>query len=120
MTQPPAPSPYGQSLPANPRRGRSNVFKFWMGVLLCIPVLFVVGALQAIPQAIAGASGLPSEVGQLSTLGLDLAIFAGFIAGLVVEKTRFVVLGVLAGMAVLFVIAAGACVLLLVGLSNGN
>lgn len=103
-----------------PRRGRSNVFKFWMGVLLCLPVLFVAVALQAIPRAVGDALSLPPEVGQFSTLGLDLGLFAAFIAGLVVEKTRFIVLGVLAGIAVLFVIAAGACVLLIVGLSNPN
>ncbi len=91
-----------------------------MGVLLCLPVLFVVGALQAIPQAIAQGLSLPAEVGQFATLGLDLAIFAGMIAGLVFEKTRFLVLGTLAGIAVLFVVAAGACILLLVGLSNGT
>lgn len=116
--QPPAHPPGGAWKP--PRRGRSNVFKFWMGVLLCLPVLFVAGALQAVPRAVGDALSLPPEVGQFSTLGLDLGLFAAFIAGLVVEKTRFIVLGVVAGIAVLFVLAAGACVLLLVGLSNGN
>ena len=124
MSQPPPSSPYGQPPGAEPwrppRRGRSNVFKFWMGVLLCLPALFVVGALQAVPRAVGDALSLPPELGQFSTLGLDLGLVAAFIAGLVVQRTRFIVLGILAGMAVLFVVAAGACVLLLVGLSNGN
>ena len=141
MTQPPPPNPYGRP-PENPsgqnpygqnpygqpprepwqppRRGRSNVAKFWIGVALCLPVLFVTGALQAIPSAIASSLSLPPELGQFSTLGLDLALFGAFITGLVVEKTRFIVLGILAGIAVLFVVAAGACVLLLVGLASGN
>ena len=87
---------------------------------LCIPMLFVAGALQAIPRVIADAMSLPPEVGQFSTLGLDLALFGAFITGLVVEKTRFIVLGILAGIAVLFVVAAGACILLLAGLASGN
>jgi hypothetical protein len=89
-------------------------------VALCLPVLFVAGALQAIPSAIADALSLPPEIGQFSTLGLDLALFGAFIAGLVVEKTRFIVLGIMAGIAVLFVVAAGACILLLVGFASGN
>lgn len=93
--------------------------KFWIGVALCLPVLFVAGALQAVPSAIADAMSLPPEVGQYSTLGLDLVLVAGFIAGLVVERTRFVVLGILAGTAVLFVVAAGACILLLTGMGSG-
>ena len=102
-----------------PRRGRSNVFKFWMGVLLCLPALFVAGALQAVPRAVGDALSLPPEVGQFSTLGLDLGLFVAFIAGLVVEKTRFIVLGIIAGVAVLFVVAASACILLLAGLASG-
>ena len=94
--------------------------KFWIGVALCLPALFVAGALQAIPIAVADALSLPPEVGQFSTLGLDLALFGAFIAGLVMEKTRFIVLGILAGIAVLFVVAAGACILLLAGLASGS
>ena len=147
MTQPPPPNPYGQP-PGNPygqppglppgqpprgpvgpsaggpwrppRRGPCNVARFWIGVALCLPVLFVAGALQAIPSVIADSLSLPPEVGQFSTLGLDLALFAAFIAGLVVEKTRFFILGIIAGIAVLFVVAAGACILLLAGLATGN
>ena len=127
--RPPGQPPSGPSGPVGPssggpwrppRRGRSNVAKFWTGVALCLPALFVAGALQAIPRAIASSLSLPPELGQFSTLGLDLALFGAFITGLVVEKTRFIVLGILAGIAVLFVVAAGACVLLLAGLASGN
>lgn len=103
-----------------PRRGPSNVARFWIGVALCLPVLFVAGALQAIPSVVADSLSLPPEVGQFATLGLDLALFAAFITGLVVERTRFIVLGILAGTAAMFVVAAGACILLLAGLASGN
>lgn len=122
---PPGQPPHGPGGPSSgepwrpPRRGRSNVAKFWIGVALCIPVLLAAGALQAVPSVIADAVSLPPEVGQFSTLGLDLALFGAFIAGLVVEKTRFIVLGILAGIAILFVVAAGACVLLLAGMMSG-
>jgi hypothetical protein len=69
---------------------------------------------------VADALSLPPEVGQFSTLGLDLALFGAFIAGPVAEKTQFIVLGILAGTAILFVVAAGACVLLLAGLTSGS
>jgi branched-subunit amino acid transport protein len=91
-----------------------------MGVLLCLPVLFVAGALQALPSTFADAVHLPQSVGQFMVLGIDIALLGAFITGLVVEKTRFLVLGIIAGIAVLFVVAAGACVLLLAGLASGN
>ena len=113
----PPPNPSGRG-PQPPRRGLSNVAKFWIGVGLCLPLLFVVGALQALPGAVANALSLPPELGQFSALGLDVALLAAMVVGLVVEKTRFYVVGVLAGLAVLFVLAAGACVLLLSGLGS--
>jgi len=101
-----------------PRRGRSNVAKFWIGVALCIPALFVVGVLESIPTAVGNALNLPSELSAIATLGLDVALLAAVVVGLVKEATRFLVLGILAGVAVLFVLAAGACIVLLTGVSS--
>jgi len=101
-----------------PRRGRSNVAKFWIGVALCIPALFVVGVLESIPTAVGNALDLPSELSAIATLGLDVALLAAVVVGLVKEATRFLVLGILAGVAVLFVLAAGACIVLLTGVSS--
>jgi hypothetical protein len=103
-----------------PRRERSNVARFWIGVALCLPALFVVGVLESLPTAVARAVNLPSELSAIATLGLNVALFAAMILGLVKESTRFVVVGILAGLAILFVLAAGACIALLVGLSNPN
>jgi branched-subunit amino acid transport protein len=118
MAQPPLPSRYGPPPVPPPRRGLSNVAKFWIGVALCLPAMFVVGMLQTIPGLVMDALPLPPEVATVSHLGLNLAVLAAVVAGLVVEKTRFFVLGVLAGLAVLFVVAAGACILLLSGLGS--
>lgn len=115
MSQPPPPSPYALPGGPPPRRGRSNVAKFWIGVALCIPAMFVVGLLETVPGIAADALSLPDVVPGIAAAGLNLALFAAVIVGLVIEKTRFVVLGILACLAVLFVVAAGACVVLLAG-----
>jgi hypothetical protein len=50
----------------------------------------------------------------------DVALLGLFVLGLVKERSRFIVLGMLAGVAILFVLAAGACILLLTGLTAGQ
>ena len=51
---------------------------------------------------------------QVSTL-LELA---GLVTLIVMERTRWLGLGILAGIAILFILAAGACIVLIVGLTN--
>jgi hypothetical protein len=97
------------------RRGRSSVARFWIGVALCIPTLFVVGVLESLPTAVGRAVHLPGELSAIATLGLNAGLLAAVVVGLVREATRFVVVGILAGLAVLFVLAAGACIALLAG-----
>ena len=43
------------------RRRRSNVAKFWIGVALCLPALFLVGPLESLPSVVANALDLPGE-----------------------------------------------------------
>jgi hypothetical protein len=102
------------------RRGRSNVAKFWIGVALCLPALVLVGALESIPTVVSNRLNLPSELGVIATFGLNIALLGAFIWGLVREGTRFILVGMLAGLAILLVLAAGACIVLLTGLSNPN
>lgn len=111
MTQP------GPTPPAK-RRVRSNVAKFWIGVALCIPALAVVGAVESLPTVVGNRLNLPSEVGAIATIGLNLGLLGAFIVGLVRESTRFIMVGLLAGLAILFVLAAGACVVLLAGVGQ--
>lgn len=111
MTQPQLAQPV-------PRRGRSNVAKFWIGVALCLPVLFVVGVLESLPTVTGDALGIPNEVSAIATFGLNIGLLAAFIVGLVREGTRFIVIGIIAGVAILFVLAAGACIALLAGLGS--
>ena len=98
----------------------SNSARFGIGVLLSLPTLFLLGAAQAVPQMVSGALSLPPELGAVAMLVANLALLALFILGLVKERTRFVVLGIMAGVAILFVLAAGACILLLTGLASGQ
>ena len=104
---------------AAPRRGRSNVARFWIGVALCLPALFVVGALESLPTLVGNKVNLPNEVSAIATFGLNIGLLVAFIVGLVRESTRFIFVGMLAGLAILFVLAAGACIALLVGLGAG-
>jgi hypothetical protein len=102
------------------RRGRSNVAKFWIGVALCIPALVVVGGLESLPSFVGNTVHLPSEVSAIASLGLNVGLLGAFIVGVVRESTRFIMVGILAGLAVLFVLAAGACIVLLAGVGNSG
>ena len=128
MSQQPPPPPYGgppqspyggpPGPPPEPAPGLSNKAKFWIGVLLTIPVI-VVGSLitGAGSAAVDAVNGDPAIGAAVSSL-LGLLIFAAYIAMIVIPKTRWFALGILAGTAVLFILAAGACVALLVAYSN--
>ena len=96
----------------------SNGARFGIGVLLSLPALVLAGVVQAVPQMVQRALSLPPELAAVSSLVLNLALLALFILGLVKERTRFVVLGMMAGVAILFVLAAGACILLLTGVTT--
>jgi hypothetical protein len=96
----------------------SNGARFGIGVLLSLPALFLAGVVQAVPHMVQGALSLPPDLAIVSSLALNLALLALFILGLVKERTRFVVLGMMAGVAILFVLAAGACILLLTGVTS--
>ncbi|SDP37316.1 hypothetical protein SAMN04489867_2227 [Pedococcus dokdonensis] len=106
MTQPPR------------RRRLSNVAKFWIGVLACLPALVVAGFLVALPSTVGNELDLPGGLIALASLGMSVGLLAVFVFGLARESTRFFAVGMLAGAAILFVLAAGACVVLLAGLGQ--
>ncbi len=116
MSEPPGGSPYPQHQP--PPSGMSNTAKFWIGVVLALPVV-VVGSI-----IVAVISGIGSALDNSGTASGILGSVAGFgelvavVVALVFAKTRWFALGVIAGVAVLTVLAAGACVVLLVAFSN--
>jgi uncharacterized membrane protein YhaH (DUF805 family) len=131
MSQQPPPPPYGgppgpyppQPYPQGPGdqpAGRSNKTKFWLGVLLTIPALFLVGVVTSVPSAILDAMDADPSIGGVIGFMLLLAVLGLFVTGIVLERTRWFTLGLLAGTAVLFVLAAGACVALLVAYSNSS
>jgi hypothetical protein len=109
----PPPSPYGGPPGQPPPSGMSNKAKFWIGVVLALPAIFAGPALVAVAvnlgQVISADGPLSGILGGLASI----LLLAGFIALVVIERTRWVALGILAGIAALFVIAAGACVFLL-------
>jgi len=67
--------------------------------------------------AVNAVNGDPTIGAAVSSV-LGLLIFAAYIAAIVIPRTRWFALGILAGTAVLFILAAGACVALLVAYSN--
>ena len=49
------------------RRRLSNVARFWIGVALCIPVLFLAGLLVSLPSVVGNELNLPGELSGLAT-----------------------------------------------------
>jgi hypothetical protein len=112
---PPAYPPQG---PGQPRDGMSNKAKFWIGVALTIPVAIVCSIISGGSSAIVEGVGGDSSVGAAVAGVVSLGQLGVFIAAIVVERTRWFALGVLAGGAVLLILAAGACIVLLVAFAN--
>ena len=110
------PAPWGPPPPRPP--GMSNKKKFWIGFALTIPGLIaasvVFGAMGALLDVLDGSSGAYG-VASLLTVVMILVAFG---VGIGLERTRYFALGVLAGCAVLLILAAGACVALIVSFNN--
>jgi hypothetical protein len=96
----------------------SNKAAFWIGAALALPAIIlaslIVGAGAAVGEGLAGD---PAVGGVISGI-LGLGLLAGLVAAIAVEKTRWFALGVVAGTAILLIVAAGACVVLLVALTQ--
>ena len=118
MSQQPPPSPYGLPPGEPPSQRPSNKGRFWLGVVLAIPAIIIgpvlIGAAAALGDAVATGSSLGAILGGLVALGL----LGGFIVLVVIDRTRWIGLGMLAGFAGLFILGAGACVALIVAYSN--
>ena len=106
------PGPYPPE-PSGPGGGMSNKGKFWLGVALTLPAMFVSGVLVGIPAAALDSLNASQDIGELLSGLVGLALLAGWIMMLVLEKTRWIALGMLAGSAIVLILAAGACVVLL-------
>ena len=102
------------------RRRLSNVAKFWIGVAACLPALVLAGLLVSLPSVVGNELNLPGQLIGIASFGMSIGLLAVGVFGLVRESTRFFVVGMLAGLAILLVLAAGACIVLLAGLSNPN
>jgi hypothetical protein len=113
---PPGWQPYPQHEPQP--SGMSNTAKFWIGALLALPVAIlgsiVVGIVSGVGSAIDDSGTASGVLGSLAGFGELIAL----VVALVFAKTRWFAIGVIAGVAVLTVLAAGACVVLLVAFSN--
>jgi hypothetical protein len=113
--QPPIGSPYPQQPPPS---GMSNTSKFWIGAVLALPVVVIGSILIGIASGIGSAfddTGTASAIlGGLASV-LELA---AVVVALVLPRTRWFALGAIAGIAVLAVVAAGACVVLIAAYSN--
>ena len=107
---PPGPYPPG---PSGADGGMSNKRKFWLGVALTLPAVFVGGLLVGIPAAALDSLNASQDIGALLSGLVGLALFGGWIVMVVLEKTRWIALGLLAGTAILLILFAGACVVLL-------
>ena len=118
---PPHP-PSGPGSAPGPGRpgGMSNRAKFWSGFFLAIPAMVVGAVLTSLPSFALGSLGADPAVGGVVGLVVGLAELAGLVALIVVPRTRWWGIGLLAGIAASFIVLAGACVVLLVALSNAS
>ena len=112
-------SPYDPPPGQPPSSGMSNKAKFWIGVAARPARAHRRRSHPAVPgRRWWTASGVTRRWGPFVSGVIALALLVGFVLMIVFERTRFLALGLLAGTAILFVLAAGACVALLVAYSN--
>jgi hypothetical protein len=96
----------------------SNKAKFWIGAVLALPVIVVAGLISGAVSAVAdGITGSSSVTGIAAAL-VGFGELAAVIGAIVWERTRWFAIGVIAGGAVLLILAAGACIVLLVAFTN--
>ncbi len=112
---PPGPYPPEQSGAGG---GMSNKAKFWIGVVITLPAMFLGGLLTSIPAAVLDSTNADPSIGGILSLLVGLGLFAGWIMMIVFEKTRWIALGMLAGTGIVLILLAGACVAFLVAYSN--
>jgi hypothetical protein len=108
-------SPYPQQPPPS---GMSNTAKFWIGVLLAIPAVVIGSVLVGIVSGIGSAVDSSGTAAGLLGGLVGLLELAAVVVALVLPKTRWFAIGAIAGIAVLTVLAAGACVVLIVAFTN--
>lgn len=124
MTQQPPPPPWGTPPPFPPGppppqpSGLSNKVKFWIGVPLAVPAMFATGMLMSLADTLLDGAAPTSSADGLVVLLVGLVLLAGFITLIVVERTRWFAIGMLAGGAAALILAAGACLVLLASLSG--
>jgi hypothetical protein len=118
VSQQPPPPPYGLPPGGPPPRRSGNKGRFWLGVVLAIPAVILgpvlIGVAGALGDAVASGTSLGVILGGMTAL----ALLAGVVILVALERTRWVGLGMLAGFAGLFILGAGACVALIVAYSN--
>jgi uncharacterized membrane protein len=96
----------------------SNKAKFWIGVALALPVLILSGIISGAASAVVDGISSDSNAAAAVAFVVGLGELAAVVAAVVFARTRWVAIGVIAGVAVLFVLAAGVCVVLIIGLTS--
>jgi hypothetical protein len=96
----------------------SNKAAFWIGVVLALPTFFIASLVIGAGAAVGEGLTNSSSVGGVISAILGLGLLVGFVMAVIKEKTRWYALGIVAGAAILLILAAGACVVLLVALTQ--
>jgi hypothetical protein len=97
----------------------SNRAKFWIGVVLAGPAVVALAMVAGVGSSLVSSITNSGNVFAFTQLGFWLVSLGGWIALVVIERTRWLALGMLAGLAILAVVVAGACVALLAAYQNG-
>lgn len=112
------PGPYPQGPQGQPPSGMSNKAKFWIGAVLALPALFLAAVVTGGGSALADGLGADPTVGAVVSSVLGLLLFAGYVVLVVIERTRWFALGMLAGAAILLILLAGACIVLIAAFTS--
>lgn len=116
MSQPP--SPYGAPPPVPPPTGMSNRAKFWLGFALAVPVFIAVQVLFGVVFTALSAVDAPAPVLGVSGVLEAVLLLGALVALVIIQRTRWVALGLLAGAAAVVIVLGGACIVLITALGG--
>jgi hypothetical protein len=101
--------------PPPPKRNKG---KFWLGVVLALPAVLVAAFLFGGLMSLLSSADVPGGLMNVAALVVLTLLLTGLVALIVVERTRWIGLGLLAGTAIWAIVAAGACIVLIAAITS--
>lgn len=112
----PPPGPVGPYRP--PSSGMSKRGKFWLGAVLAIPAVIAAVTLFAMATTVVTSLTENTAAQGAVAIGCLVVLLGCWITLVVIERTRMIALGILAGTAIVTVVLGGACVALIAAVNG--